>query len=98
MVQVPVGKDYRLSADTARKYITRNTILIVASSPGFPHGVMDDVPSLAKVGPASLLDLLLSVCSDVGRGGGICWCKAIHDVTIELHCHLVTVRVACFKQ
>jgi len=49
LVRVPVGKDYRLSADTARKYITRNTILIVASSPGFPHGVMDDVPSLAKL-------------------------------------------------
>ena len=49
MVQVPVGKDYRLSADVVKKFITRNTVLIVASSPGFPHGVMDDIPGLAKV-------------------------------------------------
>ena len=48
-VQVPVGKDYRLSAADVRPHINRNTVLIVASSPGFPHGVMDHVAELGKV-------------------------------------------------
>ena len=29
--------------------MTKNTILVVASSPGFPHGVMDHVQDIAKV-------------------------------------------------
>ena len=43
-----MGKDYRLSAAAVERAITRNTILIVASSPGFPHGVMDPVAELGK--------------------------------------------------
>jgi sphinganine-1-phosphate aldolase len=49
LVKVPVGKDYRLSAATVKRAITANTILVVASSPGFPHGVIDHVADIAKV-------------------------------------------------
>lgn len=31
--------------------MTKNTILVVASSPGFPHGVMDHVKDIAQVWP-----------------------------------------------
>ncbi len=49
MVQVPVGKDFRVSAASVARAITRNTVLVVASSPCFPHGVIDDVEGIAKV-------------------------------------------------
>ncbi|KAK9822584.1 hypothetical protein WJX74_007398 [Apatococcus lobatus] len=49
LVVVPVGKDHRMSASSVKRAITRNTILVVASSPGFPHGVMDPVEDIAKV-------------------------------------------------
>ncbi len=47
--QLRVGRDYRLSGDAVRRAITRNTVLVVASSPGFPHGVMDHVADIAAV-------------------------------------------------
>ena len=48
-MQVATGKDYRVSAASVKRRITRNTILMVASSPGYPHGVIDHVADLGKV-------------------------------------------------
>lgn len=50
-----MGRDYRVSAAAVARAITRNTVLVVASSPCFPHGVIDDVASIAKVGHAHAL-------------------------------------------
>ena len=49
LVMVPVGADYRLSGKAVRKAVTRNTILVVASAPGFPHGVVDHIEAIAQV-------------------------------------------------
>ncbi len=48
-LQIPVGKDFRLSGKAVKRAITSNTILVVASSPGFPHGVVDHVQDIAQV-------------------------------------------------
>jgi hypothetical protein len=48
-VQVLVGKDFRLAAASVARAINRNTVLVVASSPCFPHGVIDDVAGIAQV-------------------------------------------------
>lgn len=53
-LQVPVGSDYRLSAAAVKRHINRNTVLIVASCPGFPHGVVDHVTELGRVPLLSL--------------------------------------------
>ena len=53
-LQLPVGKDYRLPGSAVRRAISRNTVLVVASCPGFPHGVMDHVEDIAKVGGQGL--------------------------------------------
>ena len=47
--QVPVGRDMRVSAAAVARALTRNTVLVVASSPCFPHGVIDDVAGIAQV-------------------------------------------------
>ena len=49
VLQIPVGKDFRLSGKAVKRAITSNTILVVASSPGFPHGVVDHVQDIAQV-------------------------------------------------
>ena len=54
VLQIPVGKDFRLSGKAVKRAITRNTILVVASSPGFPHGVVDHVQDIAQVTPRAL--------------------------------------------
>lgn len=49
VIRVPVGRDYRLSGRTVARAISKNTVLVVASAPGFPHGVMDHVEEIAAV-------------------------------------------------
>ena len=49
LVMVAVGADYRLSGKAVRKAVTRNTILVIASAPGFPHGVVDHIEDIAQV-------------------------------------------------
>ena len=39
-----------MSGAAVRRALTRNTVLVVASCPGFPHGVMDHVEDIAQVG------------------------------------------------
>lgn len=46
-----MGNDYRVSAAAVARAMTRNTVLVVASSPCFPHGVIDDVSGISAVRP-----------------------------------------------
>ncbi|GFH07831.1 uncharacterized protein HaLaN_02692, partial [Haematococcus lacustris] len=47
LVVVQPGKDLRLSGSTVRRALTRNTAVVVASAPCFPHGVVDAVEDIA---------------------------------------------------
>eukprot|EP00741_Cyanophora_paradoxa_P004687 tig00000823_g4549.t1 len=49
VIKVPVGKDYRADLRAMRRAITRNTILVYASAPGFPHGVIDNVEAIGAM-------------------------------------------------
>eukprot|EP00873_Tetraselmis_striata_P000092 jgi/Tetstr1/420356/TSEL_011476.t1 len=44
-------KDFSVPVDSkaVEAAINKNTILVVASSPGYPHGVMDDIQGITKV-------------------------------------------------
>lgn len=57
VAQLRVGKDFRLSGAAVRRAITRNTVLVVASSPGFPHGVIDNIRDIAAVRMIPSMDL-----------------------------------------
>ncbi|CAN1838346.1 Sphingosine-1-phosphate lyase [Linum perenne] len=43
LCRVPVDKDFKADVKAIRRHINRNTILIVGSAPGFPHGVIDPI-------------------------------------------------------
>ncbi|MBZ4400097.1 aminotransferase class V-fold PLP-dependent enzyme [Myxococcus faecalis] len=49
MVRVPVGADYRADVAATKKAITRNTIVLIGSAPGFPHGVIDPIAELSEL-------------------------------------------------
>ncbi|MCE9667144.1 aminotransferase class V-fold PLP-dependent enzyme [Myxococcus stipitatus] len=49
MVRVPVGPDYRADVAATKKALNRNTILLVGSAPGFPHGVIDPIAELSEL-------------------------------------------------
>ena len=56
-----MGRDFRLAAAAVRRALTRNTALVVASAPCFPHGVIDDVVGIAEA--RCSVALLTSPCA-----------------------------------
>ncbi|KAH0464432.1 hypothetical protein IEQ34_007218 [Dendrobium chrysotoxum] len=63
--RVPVNKEFVADVKAIRRCINRNTILIVGSAPGFPHGVIDPIEELGEL--ASCYDVCLHV--DLCLGG-----------------------------
>ena len=47
--KIPLDGDYRADVTAARKAITRNTIALVGSAPGFPHGIIDPIVELSEL-------------------------------------------------
>ncbi len=49
MVKIPLRKDMRMDANLVEKAISKNTIMIVASAPSYPHGVIDPIAELGAI-------------------------------------------------
>lgn len=63
-VEAPIGEDYRVNVAEMKKLITSNTILMVASAPQYPQGVIDPVEEVAAL--AAERGILCHVDSCVG--------------------------------
>lgn len=61
---VKVGTDYKADVAAMQKAITPNTVLLVASAPSYPHGVMDPIAEIASV--AKQRGLLFHVDACIG--------------------------------
>ncbi|GMH17425.1 hypothetical protein Nepgr_019266 [Nepenthes gracilis] len=46
---VPVSCEFRAYVKAVRRCINRNTVLIVGSAPGFPHGLIDPIEELGEL-------------------------------------------------
>jgi sphinganine-1-phosphate aldolase len=46
---LPVGADWKADVSKLKSMINKNTIFIAGSAPGFPHGVIDDIPAMAAI-------------------------------------------------
>lgn len=46
---VPVDKDFRAIPDAVKQLINKNTIVIVGSTPSFPHGAIDPIPEMSEL-------------------------------------------------
>uniref|UniRef100_A0A7I4CT04 sphinganine-1-phosphate aldolase n=1 Tax=Physcomitrium patens TaxID=3218 RepID=A0A7I4CT04_PHYPA len=57
--RAPVADDLRADVKAMKRLINKNTIMLVASSPGFPHGVIDPIEEL------SALALQYNICLHV---------------------------------
>ncbi|KAJ3373004.1 hypothetical protein HDU91_001437 [Kappamyces sp. JEL0680] len=49
LIHAPVGDDGCVLVDKVAAAITANTIMLAGSTPGFPHGAVDNIPALAKL-------------------------------------------------
>jgi sphinganine-1-phosphate aldolase len=48
-VKVPVGEDFRADVAATRDAITENTVVVVGSSPAYPHGLVDPIAELSEL-------------------------------------------------
>ncbi|KAJ6705134.1 hypothetical protein OIU79_009938 [Salix purpurea] len=47
--RVPVNKEFQADVKAIRQQINKNTVLIVGSAPGFPHGIIDPIEELGEL-------------------------------------------------
>lgn len=62
MRRVPVGEDFTADVAAMAKRIDKSTIALVGSAPGFPHGVVDDVPALSVLAQEHGIGLHVDAC------------------------------------
>lgn len=62
IVRVPVDKDFRMDVDATARAIRKNTILIYASAPGYPHGTVDPVEKLGALAKKNGVCLHVDAC------------------------------------
>ncbi|CAI0627372.1 unnamed protein product, partial [Linum tenue] len=60
--RVPVNKEFQADVKAIRRLINRNTILIVGSAPGFPHGVIDPIEELGELASSRGICLHVDLC------------------------------------
>ncbi|GMN49277.1 hypothetical protein TIFTF001_018438 [Ficus carica] len=60
--RVPVNKEFQADVKAIRRYINRNTILIVGSAPGFPHGIIDPIEELGELASSYGICLHVDLC------------------------------------
>jgi sphinganine-1-phosphate aldolase len=47
--RLPVGKDFRADVEATRAAINPNTVVLVGSSPPYPHGIVDPIAELSEL-------------------------------------------------
>ncbi|XP_037660223.1 sphingosine-1-phosphate lyase 1 [Choloepus didactylus] len=62
IVRVPVNKMMEVDVRAMRRAISKNTAMLVCSTPQFPHGVIDPVPEVAKLAVKYKIPLHVDAC------------------------------------
>ncbi len=60
--KVPVGEDGKANAAAMEKQIGKKTLLLAASAPSYPHGLLDPIPSISKVAQEYQLPFHVDAC------------------------------------
>lgn len=53
---------YKASIPEMRQLINQNTVLLVASAPNFPHGIVDNIPLISQLATAHQIPLHVDCC------------------------------------
>ncbi|NDH75359.1 MAG: aminotransferase class V-fold PLP-dependent enzyme [Actinobacteria bacterium] len=62
VVLVPCAEDYRCDIDATANAITDRTVLVVGSAPQYPHGVIDPIEDLARIGAEASANVHVDAC------------------------------------
>jgi glutamate/tyrosine decarboxylase-like PLP-dependent enzyme len=62
MVHAPLDENFCVDVEVVERLINRNTILLVASAPSYPHGTVDPIPALGELALRHNLPLHVDSC------------------------------------
>ncbi len=62
IVHAPLNDDFTVDTKWVKKRAGRNTILIVGSAPQYPHGVIDDIEELGRIGLRKNIPVHVDAC------------------------------------
>jgi sphinganine-1-phosphate aldolase len=60
--RIPVGPDWRAGVAAMRAAVDDGTVLVVASAPQYPQGVIDDVPAIAAIAAERDINCHVDAC------------------------------------
>lgn len=61
-VHYPVNDEFEADLDALKKVITPNTIMMIASAPTYPHGVVDPIDEMGKIAQEKNIWLHVDAC------------------------------------
>ena len=59
---VPLEDDFRVNVRALKRMVNRNTVLIAASAPQYPHGVIDPIESIAAIARENEVPFHVDAC------------------------------------
>jgi len=59
---IPLDKDYKADLSATERLINRNTVMILGSAPGYPHGIIDPIEELGQIAQARGIPLHVDAC------------------------------------
>jgi sphinganine-1-phosphate aldolase len=62
LVTIPVNRDYQMDLNRLEKKINRHTIMIVASAPGYPHGIIDPIAQIGEIAAKRQIPFHVDAC------------------------------------
>ncbi len=62
VVRVPLAEDFRADVEAAEHLVNENTVLMVGSAPGYPHGVVDPIEALSEIARARGIPFHVDAC------------------------------------
>ncbi len=60
--RIPTGEDLSAQPDLIREAITPNTIMLAASAPSYPHGILDPIEEIGKIAQEHQLPFHVDSC------------------------------------
>ncbi|MCG8636757.1 MAG: aspartate aminotransferase family protein [Desulfobacterales bacterium] len=61
-VRIPVDEGFRADVEKVRKAVNKNTVMILGSAPGYPHGVVDPISELGEIALEKNIPLHVDAC------------------------------------
>ncbi|RGB29144.1 sphinganine-1-phosphate aldolase [Rhizophagus diaphanus] len=63
IIKIPIDpSDYRVDTKAVNRAINKNTVMIAGSAPNYPHGIIDDIPTLAAIAKKHNIGMHVDCC------------------------------------